>query len=62
MTLYNCYILGPDRKIISRHEVEAPDDDEAVVRAAQVAPTDEVPMIEVWAGARLVGMLGETKK
>ena len=62
MALYNCYVLGPDRKIESRHEVEAADDAEAMVKAAQIAPpSDIIPAIEVWEGARLVGVLEEMK-
>jgi hypothetical protein len=62
MAHYHCYILGPDRHISSRHDIEAADDDEAMLRASQVvAPSEEVPTIEVWTGARLIGVLAETK-
>jgi hypothetical protein len=58
MVLYNCYVLGPDRKIENRYEVEAAADAEAMVKAAQAAPPSDIaPMIEVWDGARLVGVL-----
>jgi hypothetical protein len=40
---YHCYILRPDRSISSRHDIEAADDAEAMVKASQVvALSDEV--------------------
>lgn len=56
MAHYHCYVLGPDGHISSRHDVEAIDDAEAMLKAAQVAPSEE-PMVEVWCDARLVGTL-----
>jgi hypothetical protein len=56
MTHYYCYILGPDRHISSRYDIEAADDAEAMLKASQVAPSEE-PLIEVWCEARLVGAL-----
>ena len=62
MAHYHCYILGPDRSISSRHDIEAADDAEAMSKASQVVePSEEVPTIEVWTGARLVGVLAQTK-
>ena len=61
MTHYHCYILRPDKSIASRHDIEAVDDAQAMLKASQVAaPSQEVPTIEVWTGARLVGVLSET--
>ena len=61
MAHYHCYVLGPDRHINSRHDIEAADDAEAMAKAAHVAPSSDVaPSIEVWEGARLVGVLAET--
>ena len=58
MVHYNCYVLGPDKRITSRHELEAADDGEAMLKASQVVePSEVVPTIEVWTGARLVGVL-----
>jgi hypothetical protein len=58
MAEYHCYILRPDRSISSRHEIEAADDGEAMVKASQVAAlSEEAPTIEVWTGARLVCVL-----
>jgi hypothetical protein len=55
---YHCYILGPDRSISSRHDIEAADDAEAMLKASQVGALSEwVPTIEIRAGARLVGVL-----
>jgi hypothetical protein len=62
MAHYHCYILRPDRSVSSRHDIEATDDAEAMLKASQVvAPSEDVPTIEVWTGARLVGVLTETK-
>ena len=61
MAHYPCYVLGPDRHINSRHDIEAADDAEAMAKAAHVAPPSDVaPSIEVWERARLVGVLAET--
>jgi hypothetical protein len=57
MAHYHCYVLGPDRHISSRHDVEATDDAEAMLKAAQVAPPEDLSTIEVWCEARLVGVL-----
>ena len=60
MAEYHCYILQLDRSISSRHDVEAADDTEAMLKAAQVgALSEEVPTIEVWTGARLIGVLAQ---
>ena len=62
MAHYHCYVLGPDRHVNSRHDIEAADDAEAMLKASQVVePTEQVPTIEVWTGARLVGVLAEQK-
>jgi hypothetical protein len=62
MAHYHCYILGPDQSISSRHDIEAADDAEAMLKASQVAVlSDDVPTIEVWTGARLVGVLAQQK-
>lgn len=43
-----CYVLEPDRHISSRHDLEAADDVEAMLKASQVVPPSEgVPTIEV---------------
>jgi hypothetical protein len=60
MAHYHCYVLGPDRHINSRHDIEAADDAEAMLKASQViALSEDVPTIEVWTGARLVGVLAQ---
>ena len=60
MAEYHAYILRPDRSISSRHDIEAADDAEAMVKASQVAAVfEEAPTIEVWTGARLVGVLAQ---
>lgn len=60
MTDYDCYILRPDRSISSRHDIEAADDAEAMLKAAQVGTlSEEVPTVEVWTGGRLVGVLAQ---
>ena len=61
MTDYHCHILRPDRSVSSRHDIEAADDAEAMLKASQVVESsEEVPTIEVWTGARLVGVLAQT--
>jgi hypothetical protein len=58
MAHYHCYVLGSGGHISSRHDVEATGDAEAMLKAAQVvAPSEDVPTIEVWCDARLVGVL-----
>jgi hypothetical protein len=62
MAEYHAYVLRPDRSISSRHDIEAAEDAEAMLKAAQVAAVfEEAPTIEVWTGARLVGVLAEQK-
>lgn len=54
--------LRPDQSISGRHDIEAADDAEAMLRASHVAAlSEEVTTIEVWSGARLVGRLAQPK-
>lgn len=62
MAHYNCYLVGPDQSISSRHDIEADNDDDAIAKASLVVASDDTSIIEVWDGARLVGRLGEPKE
>jgi hypothetical protein len=62
MAHYHCHILRPDQSIYSRHDIEASDDVETMLKAPHVAVlSEEVPTIEVWSGARVVGGLAQSK-
>jgi hypothetical protein len=62
MAHYRCHTLRPDQSISSRHDIKAADDAEAILKASHVAAlSNEVPTIEVWSGARLVGRLAQQK-
>ena len=60
---YHCYILRPDQSISSRHDIEADNDADAMAKASGlVASSEEVPTIEIWSGARLVGRLAQSQE
>jgi hypothetical protein len=63
MAHYHCYIPRPDQSISSRHDIEDADDAEAMLKVSHLtALSEEVPTIEVWCGARLVGQLAQPKR
>ncbi len=34
MAHYHCYLVGPDRSILGRHDIEADNDDDAIAKAS----------------------------
>jgi hypothetical protein len=61
MAGYRCYSLGEDGKIRSAVNIQCPSDAAAIKEAERRLATCGYPAIEVWQGARRVGIVGPSR-
>jgi hypothetical protein len=54
MTTYRAYRVDRQRRILSASWVEAPNDEQAKLQAAEDLCEDGVPTVELWQATRLV--------